>query len=250
LLARTSHAAIAADQGDLDWLGTGSRGHLIPIGSNVLNRPPADYDRAAFRAHLGLGPNDLAVAYFGFLNTSKGVDTLLAAFQLVAQQLSSARLLLLGGQDLASNATDPALAARFRDSLGLLAERIIQPGYLADESQLSAYLLAADVALLPFTDGASLRRGSLLACAEHVLPIVTTLGPSLAEPVTAAVLARPAGDAPALAQAVLALAHDPALAAHQRRASQGLASTVAWSAIAQRHLAVYTAIMEQAPNQN
>ncbi|MCX6023909.1 MAG: hypothetical protein NTZ05_19705, partial [Chloroflexi bacterium] len=40
--------------------------------------------------------------------------------------------------------------------------------------EVSAHLLAADAAVLPFTDGASFRRTSLLAMLAHGLPLVTT----------------------------------------------------------------------------
>ena len=238
-LARTSHATLAADPADLRWLGPGVTGYVVPIGSNVRNVPPPDFDRAGFRARLGLAPTDLAVAYFGFLNRTKGLATLLAAFRAVVERTPGARLFLLGGQGLASNATHRAAAATFAGELGSLAEWVVQPGYLADERDLSAYLLSADVALLPYDDGASMRRGSMLACAEHGLPIVTTEGPGLTDLLRATVRARPAGDAAGLATEVLAVVTQPGLAARLRDASQALAASVAWPAIARRHLEVY-----------
>jgi glycosyltransferase involved in cell wall biosynthesis len=111
----------------------------------------------------------------------------------------------------------------------------VWPGWL-QPATLSAYLLAADVALLPYVDGASPRRGSLLACAEHGLPIVST------EPVSPEVAGavRPVPLEPAdLARAVLEVAHDSALADCLRAASRALASSMSWSRIATDHIALY-----------
>lgn len=239
LLARTSHAVIAADPADLASVGVSPRrGHHVPIGSNVLRDPPASFDRADFRATLGLHADDLAVAYFGFLNASKGLDTLRAAFERIATARPDARLLLLGGAGSASDPTDERTAAAFLAALGPLAGRVLRPGYLAPHP-LSAHLLAADVALLPYADGASLRRGSLLACAAHGLPIVSTTGRGLVPPLAGAVLARPPGDAAALAEAVLQLAASSAAQARLRAASATLATWVSWDRVAALHAEVY-----------
>src|SRR5205085_8436561 len=123
-----------------------------------------------FRAALGVSPKALAVVYFGLLNASKGLDDLLDAFERIAQTRAESKLLLLGGSMGDSDVTDRATASRLQPRLATLGTHLIRPGYLQPEA-LSAHLLAADVALLPYADGASPRRGSLLACAEHGLPI-------------------------------------------------------------------------------
>ncbi len=241
-MARFSHAVLAADLADLAALGGPSpRHYLVPIGSNVVCSAPPGYDRDRFRADLGLQPGDLAVGYFGFLNASKGLDTLRAAFDRVAVAEPRAKLLLLGGAAGASDATDAPTAATFAARLGALSGRVLRPGYLPAD-RLSAYLLAADVALLPYADGASMRRGSLLACAEHGLPIVTTAGSGLVAPLAGAVLALPPGDAPGLADAVLRVAHEPELRGRLRAGSAAIAQAASWDGIADRHLAIYAGL--------
>jgi glycosyltransferase involved in cell wall biosynthesis len=236
LLADTSHAVIAADERDLRTLGGPSPRHFqIPIGPNVTCSPPPGYDRHAFRAQLGLQPETLAVAYFGLLNASKGLDALLDAFELISRTDPGARLRLLGGATGASDSTDVTTAARVKPRLTALGPRVLRPGWLPP-AELSAYLLAADVALLPYVDGASPRRGSLLACAEHGLPIVSTQPVSPA--VAAAVRAVPLAPAD-LAHAVLEVAQTPALADTLRAASRALASNMSWSRIAEQHIAIY-----------
>ena len=218
LLARTSHAVIAADGAYLRVLGGPSpRHHQVPIGSNVPCKPSAGYDRELFRAQLGISADSLVVVYFGFQQPGKGLAVLHAAFGLIRQARPDAHLLMLGG-----------------DQGARLDERLLQSGWLTPET-LSAYLLAADVALLPYKDGASARRGSLLACAEHALPMVTTL-PATKEIARAveAVESTPQ----ALANAVL----DPTLKARRQAPTQALAKAHAWPGIAQAHVEIYESL--------
>src|SRR5262249_36572753 len=148
VLASTSHAVTAADQRDLAALNGAARQTFhVPIGPNVACAPPASYDRVAFRRELGLEPSDLALVYFGLLNTSKGLDLLLAAFEQVLQCQPRARLLLLGGPAGASDPTDRLTSTSFQARLGRLSSHVIQTGWLP-QPELSAYLLAGDVALL------------------------------------------------------------------------------------------------------
>lgn len=237
LLARTSDAVIAADARDLESLGGPAPRFLqVPIGANVPCAPPREYDRVSFRARLGLSPEDLAVVYFGTFNASKGIALLLETFGRVRAQVPSARLLLLGGEAGASDPTDRVAASQMQQRVNQLGSAVIRTGWLPP-SELSAYLLAGDVALLPFVDGASARRGSLLACAAHGLPIVSTL-PAGSE--VAPYIAAVAQQAASLAEAVIHVWREPA---PLRSASQSLTDTVSWPRIAARHVAIYEPLL-------
>jgi glycosyltransferase involved in cell wall biosynthesis len=207
----------------------------VPIGSNVARQPPRGYEREKFRAKLGL--DSLAVAYFGLLNASKGLDVLLETFERIGQTLPAARLLLIGGGLGASDPTNRETAARIEARLVGLGDRVVRTGYV-DDATVSAYLLAADVAVLPYADGASARRGSLLACAAHGLPIVST--PPVGAAIGDAVLAV---NSEGLAAAVLRVHDEPILAERLRAASAALAERVSWSRIAEQHLAIYRQVI-------
>ena len=237
LLACTSHAVVAADERDLHAVGRTR--YQVPIGSNVACAPPPAYNREAFRQQLGLEPHALAVAYFGLLNTSKGLDLLLDAFDLLLSERPDARMLMLGGSVGASDPTDRLTTARLRTRMRQTA--VQQTGYL-EPSALSAHLLACDLALLPYADGASPRRGSLLACAAHGLPIVSTLPASQA--LADAVLAEPA-DAQRLSTAVLNVVDDAALRVRLRAGAAALIERCSWQAIAQQHLRIYQTLCSQ-----
>jgi glycosyltransferase involved in cell wall biosynthesis len=240
LLAHSSHAVIAADDRDLAWLGgRADRQHQVPIGANIGCAPGAAYDRAVFRASLGLPADALVIVYFGLLNQSKGLDVLLDTFELVLQEAPRARLLLLGGEVGASDPSDVRTAAGVRGRLDPLGDRVVRTGWLPPRA-LSRYLLAGDVALLPYADGASPRRGSLLACAAHGLPIVSTQPANRAVAAAIhAVAARPT----TLAAAVLEVARTPATAAHLRTAANALGASTSWPQIAAAHVQIYEELL-------
>ncbi len=256
LPARWSHLTIATNEADYIELAEAGRAwrlELIPIGSNVPDRPPADYDRAAWRAAAGLAPTDRLVAYFGMLNESKGVGCLIEALAQLVASGRSVRGVLIGelvGTSDPTNREGWAAIERQLQRLDL-GQRIIRTGYLPPES-VSAWLHASDVVALPYRDGWSYRRGSLLAALEHGCPIVTTQAPPLRSGVAAALpplqdgesaLLVRADDEVALADALCRLIDAPALAATIAVGARRLAQHFAWPGIARRHIALYEEVL-------
>jgi glycosyltransferase involved in cell wall biosynthesis len=264
LLARSSHAAIFAEPADLAAAGPGVRGYLVPIGSNVDADPPPGFDRANVRRLLRADGDTLLIGYFGFLNASKGAGTLLEAVRLLVSCGRRVRLALIGAQVGASDATDRGQAEEVRraiERLGL-ADVVSATGHLP-AADASAALLACDLLALPYRDGASLRRGTLMAGLAHGLPIVSTLvGPDAQR--AALTSARPVGDAgrgqvegyvplrdgqelllvppddpAALADRIARLADDAELRARLAGNARAVAERIAWPAIARRTLGIY-----------
>lgn len=244
-LARSARAVILtdpADEAELRRRGIPRPLTHIPIGSNIAPAPPPGYDRQAWRARHGVAETDWLVGYFGFLNHSKGGDTLIEALARLRQAGHPARLALIGGAAGASDPTDAAFGAQVT---ALAARHGLEPyllrtGYV-DTAGVSAWLLACDVLALPYRDGISLRRGSLMAALAHGCAVVSTqaspLDPRLQDGVN--VCLTPPADPAALAEAVRALGADPARRARLGRAAQHTAEQFAWPAIAQATLAVY-----------
>jgi len=243
-LARWADAAIVTNQEDRLTLSRypplTAKTDLVPIGSNIAAGPPPGYDRAAWRARQGFAPGDLLLAYFGFLNPTKGGETLMRTLhQLTLHPPAgqSPHLLLIGGQVGASDPTNRAYLLHIEaliDRLGLGA-RVHRTGFIPTD-EVSANLLAADACLLPYEDGASFRRGSFMAALAHGRPIVTTQPriplPELRDGEN--VLLAPPGDIDALAAAVRRLAVDPALSQHLGRGAAALAQQFTWQHIAAR----------------
>jgi glycosyltransferase involved in cell wall biosynthesis len=217
--------------------------HQIPIGSNIAVAPPADYDRATWRARFGYGPADYVWAYFGFLNESKGGETLIRALAHALRstcnlQPATCNLLMIGGRTGTSDPTNRAYAAHVEalmDELGI-TDRVRWTGYVPTE-EVSAALLNTDVLVLPYRDGVSFRRGSLHAALLHGCAIVSTTPqvplPELCDGEN--ILLVPPDDPVALSQAALRLCRDPALRERIGRGAQALAQQqFTWERIAQR----------------
>ena len=224
---------------------------LVPIGSNIA--PPqalAGYDRDAWRARWGARPGDLLLCFFGFVNDRKGVDTLLQALKLLADEPGAAanpHLMMIGGQTGASDPTNVAYLARIRaliDEMGL-GERVRWTGYTPAE-EVSANFRAADLCVLPFRDGVSFLHGTFHAALTHGMAIVTTR-PQAALPELVDgenILLAPPGDPATLAEAIRRLAADAALRHRIGVGARALAEQFGWGRIATDTLGLYRKILK------
>ncbi len=244
-MARSSHLAVTTNPADYRRLTAAlphARVEEIPIGSNIHPTPPDGFHRDAWRADHGYTKHDCLLVYFGFLNASKGGDVLVNALAKLRDRGCSAKLIMLGGRTGSSDPTNEEFA---RNVERLMQERGVTPlvrwtGFLPPE-EVSAWLLSADVALLPYRDGVSFRRGSFMAMLAHGLPVVTT------EPEVPHrdlrhrenVVLVPRGDAQAAADAVAELCRSPELRARISAGARELSRLFSWEQIARMHLEAY-----------
>ena len=256
-LAKGSDADVITNP--VDWArmtqaGLGDhRIFAIPIGSNIHCQPPQDYDRVRQRALWGADPETWLLAYFGFLNPGKGGEVLMRALAGLVRAGKPARLLMVGGKIGSSDPTNQAYLAHVEqliDDLGI-ADRVQWTGFTAND-QVSANLLAADCAVLPYREGASLRHGSLMAALAHGLPIVSTQPPESAYEAAGAfpllcdgesALLVPPDDPAAAADAVTRLMSDDALRTRLAEGALALSHHFDWGTIAQQHLEMYAWIV-------
>lgn len=175
-MARTADGVIVTNSADFAQLAPqldASRLQQIPIGSNIAVHAVEPARVSALRHAIGVSPHEQLLGYFGFLNPSKGADTLIDA---LTQLPSTVHLVFIGGQ---TGASDDKTNAGFRDVVqgqaraANVADRLHWTGFLADE-EVSAWLRAADLLVLPYKDGVSLRRGTLMAGLAHGRPILST----------------------------------------------------------------------------
>lgn len=242
-LARSCRVAIVTnneDQVQLTAYPEIRRTELIPIGSNIIPSVGAD-QVAKFRQRWQLGSDKLVLAYFGFLNESKGAEELIAALDSVRNSGYNAVLLMIGGEVGASDPTNVAYLRHIKlesERRGL-APYVIWTGFLPQE-EVSAAFACAHICVLPYRDGASFRRGSLMAALSHGLPIVSTVPRlPLAELLPGVnIMLVPVSDYASLAQAIIKVAQDSALRACLAAGAASLASKFTWPAIATRTLEV------------
>lgn len=251
VMARTAGAVVTTNPEDAASLGSPS--NLIPIGSNILPAPPPGYDRAAQRARWGVGPKQLLLAYFGFLNPSKGIETLFMALHRLLSAGHPMVLLMVGGMASDSLPVDQAYAEEIRIQLtgSPLGDYVRWTGFIPP-SEVTANLLAADICVLPFRDGASFRNGTLAAALAHGMAIVTTW-PRQVTPATAAAAVRsrlqlrdgvnarlvPPEDESNLVKAILEMAGDKSQQEQLRRGAWQLARLLDWDNIARQTIQVY-----------
>jgi glycosyltransferase involved in cell wall biosynthesis len=241
--AHTAGLPVVTNEADrLRLAAHGVAAACIPIGSNIVSRHLSTAERAAWRSEHGYTAGDLVLGYFGFLNRSKGGLTLVKALQRVARERADAHLLMIGEQVGASDATNNAYRSEVQALISRwgLEQRVQWTGNLAD-AEVAAALNACDVLLMPYLDGASLRRGTLMAGLANGCAIVTTTpqGP-LPELVDGRdLLYVTPEDEKALANAALRIANDPALATRLRTNARERSKLFAWDAIAHEHMACY-----------
>lgn len=174
-------------------LGRGAR--HVPVGTTI---PPVAMTKADARARLGLG-DGLVVTLFGRRNPARALDYAQAAVAAIAGAPGLGRVTVL---NLGADAP-PMLLGTEVD--------VRAPGQLP-AAELSHHLTASDLVLLPFTDGVSTRRTTLMASLAHGLPVLGLRGhnsDSVLLDHPGALVLTGAGDRAAYARAAVALAGDP-----------------------------------------
>lgn len=243
----SSSRVIVTERQNLSEIGCAlplSRGklHHVPLGANIEPSLAADFDRLSQRTGYGATESDLVIVYFGFISPSKGVETLLHAFRrlLAEHPECPARLLLVAGRE----PVEPAYAPLHRQVEALLAEpplceHVFWTDYCSIE-EVSAYLASADLAVLPFNDGVSLRRGSLLAVLAHGLPVISTPATNYKNELDEenGIFLAP-NDEQALSMAMVTLAKDVNRRAKLALQAKKFATTFSWPTIAAQTQHIY-----------
>jgi glycosyltransferase involved in cell wall biosynthesis len=246
-LARNSTGVIATNHEDAARLNYHRHHALIPIGSSVQVDLPPDYDRSTWRARLGIPDDAFVVAHFGFINHSKGVDTLIDALALLKSTPRPIHLLMIGGRTGSSDPTNAAYAQTIdaRIEAAGLAAQVHWTGFV-DDRAASGHFAASDVVALPFRDGASYRRSSVMAAIQHGCAIVTTR-PTVHIPAFVSgqnMLIVAPGNAPALAAALQIAGKSPALIDQLRAGALTLRQQFAWDHIARDNAEFFQKVVD------
>jgi len=236
--AAASHAVIVTTEREAGFLGhllPRKRTTVVPAGLTLPLQRPSDVSRARQRAELGFSPNDFVVGYFGFLLPNKGVEDLVRALARTDPTVKG----LIIGTNYPGTDDHAAHLLELAQRSGI-SDRLVFTGAVP-EDHLAAVVSCADAAALPFHEGASLKRSSLLACLALNIPVVTTRGPELDPEMTDGknLLLVPPRDATRLASAFEQLRVNADLRRSLATGGSALLRLVSWELIVDRHLKLY-----------
>lgn len=220
------------------------RTRQIPIGSSIPPLPgDAERIRTTIRAEFGLGADTVLLTHFGFAYKGKGIQTLLSAAGRLRTAGVKYLLLMIGGPWPGAEVYYGELQA-LSGALGLDGH-VRWLGHCSRE-RIATLLVASDIYVLPYDDGISARRSTLVAGIIHRLPIISThpVRPSRLFRDGENVLLVPPGDHIAFARAVTTLIGSSDL---RRRLCLGvadLAEKFSWPRIAAATVEVYREAVE------
>ncbi len=235
LIAVSSHSLTAISS---EWprrlrrVGVWKRIQVIPVGSNIPRADVSSEALQAVRETLGVDRSTLLVGCFGSAGPHRDAVLLRTAFGNVKRE-QSMKLVWLGKSGLHFERRAGLHEARGVDDGG---GGIIWTGSLP-HPEISRIMSACDLFVLPFTDGVSMKRGTLAAALLHGLPILTTRGKRLDDIFVHGenIYLVPRGDADAFADGLLELARCPRLRDRLARGARTLHDAhFAWDVIARQ----------------
>jgi glycosyltransferase involved in cell wall biosynthesis len=191
---------------------------VIPIGSNVegiCSDMQRDFSE---------------IVYFGLIMPHKGLDDVLALAAIFGKSGSGFRLRIVGSHR-PEHAAYAAELRRKSQGLPVLWEEDLS------ETEVTRRLTAAQIAYLPFPDGASERRTTLKAALASGMAVISKRGTATPRDLES-VVKFAASPSEAYA-AIRELAANPAAAEELGSRARVYAKRYSWEAIAQSHLAVY-----------
>jgi glycosyltransferase involved in cell wall biosynthesis len=236
-LAKNSDGVIVTNYEDLQRLRkTGlDSGQIkeIPIGSNVRALPTTKEEVSGIRNNLALSDGDILLGYFGFINRTKGPDLLIDALELLD---ASYHVVFMGASTGSSDSiNNETYLNKIKNQIveADLDSRVHWTGFLSDE-ELSTFMQACDLMVMPYRDGVSYRRGTLMAILANGRPLITTIPknpiPKLEHGKN--VWLTPVDDVDKLRQAILVLSADEEKQKLMAEEAQLLAQHFNWDKIA------------------
>jgi glycosyltransferase involved in cell wall biosynthesis len=204
----------------------------------IVNGIDVDYfarrrDRAAKRAELGFAPEEWVIGTVGTLRPQKNHRLLLDAFARLGDRLPEARLVIAGGGDLRGSLEAWARERGVADRTRFLGSRLDVAELLA---AFDAYCLPSHYEGMPL---------SLFEAMAAGVPVIATdvLGSRDVVRTEATGLLVPAGDAEALADALVRLRREPALAGRLAAAGRAyVAENARLETMIDRYADVYHAL--------
>jgi len=197
----------------------------LPSPSSIERVPVGPNHRAEWRQAQGLPPDAKVMLWWGSVSGPKQLMWVVDAWETACAQLGPVVLCIVGG--------NPSI--NLPGSLRSLT-RIM--GFLKPE-EVSRCLQAADLVALPFSDGASERRTTLMAALGHGVAVASTAGHNTGSTLRKAdfLSLSPADDALAFTESVLHLLRDnTARTEMARRGKEAHDAAYSWPVVTQKLL--------------
>jgi len=142
----------------------------IPIGPNIVPSQITPEEIKKTREGITKSSQDKILCYFGSIRAEKGIELLINAFEELISELIPQKIkLIFIGQCNGEYCLKIKNLVRKRE----LSQNITFTGHLPSRN-ISKYIFASDICVLPFPDGVSTKRGSFLVPLFHNIPIITT----------------------------------------------------------------------------
>ncbi|MEW5800497.1 MAG: glycosyltransferase [bacterium] len=217
---------------------------FIPSPSNLECKELAPDSECPEPSRRSIPDSVVNLSHFGTIRQGKGLEILIRAFAAIHERYPAKKLILAGAVD---DSYHRKLMGRISacDPTGSLTEALVFTGQLAPDKLYRTLL--GTVVVLPFPDGASTYRSSLMAALGMGLTVITTMGnhtPELFEDGKNCFLARCGSweDLAAAMDRVLSLQASD----RERVGMEGYrlyTSSFSWSKCLSRHLAFYRNIL-------
>ena len=239
---QASRMVVSTNREDADQLAqAGIRAEVSPVGSNIPIAPLQPRERTDLRASWQARPGEPVIGCFGLAGRTKGLQTLVEAARLLKSRGTDLRIVIIGGTPGASDRSNAAFLQSLQSAIRTagLEDRVHWTGALSDR-EVSQALSACDLMVQPYTEGASTRHGSLMACLDHGCATITStpLSEGWLDPGVPTV---PPLDFLALASSLACLAASPEKRAAAAAAARSSAADRSWERIADQHAALYAA---------
>jgi len=203
---------------------------VVPLSSNIPARPDGQNGRAPAE-----------VIHFGLIRPNKGIEDVLEFTRLASAERFPLRVRMIGSSP-AQHATYLSGVQGAAVALPVIWDLDLSAEAIADR------LARATVAYMPFPDGASERRTSLLAALANGLPVITTKGRFTPAGLEGAVrFCSSPGEAVAAAQALL---EAPILREELAARGRQYAEKYSWENIAQSHITIYQQLVANHANRD
>jgi glycosyltransferase involved in cell wall biosynthesis len=215
---------------------------VVSHGTEIVSSP----SRAEARALVGLPAEVPLLLYFGFVHPQKGVHTALLAMPYVAGSVPDAHLCIVGSVQNRTRANRAYLAyLRWLSERPSVASRVIMRDGFSTAEATRALFRAADVVLLPYSQGygsasgvahQAIGAGRLILCSAS--PKFTELSDAIGREIVVE-SARPS----AWAKAVARLLCNGRLRDELTQRIEAHALATSWPRVAARYIALYRELM-------